>query len=62
MGYVGAYIVGLAFDFCVKFTALDAASLGYSTSVLLQGTRSVDPTTAEATKAELEAAGVHCLE
>jgi nicotinamidase/pyrazinamidase len=55
-------IVGLAFDYCVKFTALDAASLGYSTSVLLQGTRSVDPTTAEAIKAELEAAGVHCLE
>jgi nicotinamidase/pyrazinamidase len=55
-------IVGLAFDYCVKFTALDAASLAYSTSVLLQGTRSVDPTTAEATKAELEAAGVRCLE
>jgi nicotinamidase/pyrazinamidase len=53
-------IVGLAFDYCVKFTALDAASLGYATSVLLQGTRPVDPATAEATKAELEAAGVHC--
>lgn len=55
-------IVGLAFDYCVKFTALDAASLGYSTSVLLQGTRSVDPASAEATKAELEGAGVSCLE
>ena len=55
-------IVGLAFDYCVKFTALDAASLGYATSVLLPGTRSVDPTTSVATKAELEAAGVSCLE
>ena len=54
-------IVGLAFDYCVKFTALDAASLGYETTVLLQGTRSVDPATAEATIRELEAAGVSCL-
>ncbi len=53
-------VVGLAFDYCVKFTALDGASLGYATTVLLQGTRSVDPTTIEATTAELEAAGVRC--
>ena len=53
-------IVGLAFDYCVKFTALDAVSLGYETTVLLQGTRSVDPTAAEATISELEAAGC-CL-
>lgn len=53
-------IVGLAFDYCVKFTALDAASLGYATTVLLQGTRSVDPATVEATIRELESAGVRC--
>lgn len=53
-------IVGLAFDYCVKFTALDAVSLGFETTVLLQGTRSVDPTAAEATISELEAAGC-CL-
>ena len=53
-------IVGLAFDFCVKFTALDAASLGYQTSVLLQGTRAVDPAAFAPVKAELEAAGVSC--
>lgn len=51
-------IVGLAFDYCVKFTALDAASLGYETSVLTAGTRSVDPGSARATRAELEAAGI----
>ena len=56
------FLAGRATDYCVKFTALDAASLGYSTSVLLQGTRSVDPATAEETKAELEAAGVRCLD
>jgi len=54
-------IVGLAFDYCVKFTALDAVSLGYKTNVLLNGTRSVDATTADAVSAELEAAGVNCL-
>ena len=53
-------VVGLAFDYCVKFTALDAASLGYKTRVLLNGTRSVDPTTVESTVGELEAAGVNC--
>jgi len=53
-------IVGLAFDFCVKFTALDAASLGYQTSVLLEGTRPVDPAAFETTRAELEAAGIVC--
>jgi nicotinamidase/pyrazinamidase len=54
-------IVGLAFDYCVKFTALDAVSLGYETLVLLEGTRSVDPSKAEATRGELEAAGVSCI-
>ncbi|MEJ2057620.1 MAG: bifunctional nicotinamidase/pyrazinamidase [Desulfofustis sp.] len=56
----GVEIVGLAFDYCVKFTALDAASLGYNTAVLLQGTRPVDPAAAETVMAELEAAGVEC--
>lgn len=54
-------IVGLAFDYCVKLTALDAASLGYKTSVLLRGTRSVDPAAVDATRAQLQAAGVACL-
>ncbi|MGI9536480.1 MAG: bifunctional nicotinamidase/pyrazinamidase [Desulfocapsaceae bacterium] len=53
-------VVGLAFDYCVKFTALDAASLGYETRVLLQGTRPVNPAAAEATISELETAGVRC--
>lgn len=59
-GITAVEIVGLAFDYCVKFTALDAASLGYQTSVLLPGTRPVDPASFDAIKAELEAAGVVC--
>jgi nicotinamidase/pyrazinamidase len=37
------HIVGLATDFCVKDTAVDAAKLGYKTSVVMDGTRPIDP-------------------
>ena len=36
-------ICGLAFDYCVKFTALDSIELGYKTNILYNLTRSVDP-------------------
>lgn len=35
------YIVGLAYDFCVGYTALDAKSLGFTTYVVDDCTRSV---------------------
>jgi len=35
-------IVGLALDYCVKYTALDAANLGYVTCVHFNGTRAVN--------------------
>lgn len=35
-------VCGLATDYCVKATALDAVRLGYETSVLLDGIASVD--------------------
>lgn len=35
-------ITGLALDYCVAFSARDAASLGYKTSILLDATRSVE--------------------
>jgi nicotinamidase/pyrazinamidase len=34
-------IVGLALDYCVKATALDAVRLGFQTRVLLEGTKAV---------------------
>lgn len=34
-------VVGLALDYCVKATALDAVSLGFNTRVLLEGTKAV---------------------
>ena len=54
-------VVGLAFDYCVKATALDAASLGFQTRVLLQGTRSVEPSSEAQVLSELSESGVACI-
>lgn len=51
-------IVGLAFDYCVKYTALDSAKSGFKTNVILAGTRAVNPEEDDETKADLKAAGV----
>ena len=57
-GITSVDIVGLATDYCVKDTALDAAKDGYQTNVLLPLTAGVSPdTTAEAITA-MEQAGV----
>ena len=53
-------VVGLATDYCVKATALDAARLGYTTSLLTDAVAAVDLTPGDGTRAldEVEAAGV----
>ncbi len=60
-GIKGVDVVGLALDYCVKYTALDAASLGFTTRVLLQGTRAVNPDSLVDVLAELLDAGVVCV-
>jgi nicotinamidase/pyrazinamidase len=52
-------IVGLATDYCVKATALDAVALGFETEVLRGGIRAVDlvPGDGDRAIAEMEAAG-----
>ena len=37
------YLVGLAMDYCVKWTAIDARKLGFITYVVREGTKAVDP-------------------
>jgi nicotinamidase-related amidase len=37
------YVVGLALDYCVKCTAIDAAEEGFQTYVVREGTKAVDP-------------------
>lgn len=41
-GVDAVFIVGLATDYCVKFTAMDAAFLGYDTTVIADATRAVN--------------------
>lgn len=42
VGVTSLSVMGLATDYCVKFTVLDALQLGYPTRVLLEGCRGVD--------------------
>ncbi len=53
-------VVGLAADYCVKFTALDTIEFGFDTTVLKSGTRAVNlqPDDFEKSMKELNAAGV----
>jgi nicotinamidase/pyrazinamidase len=51
-------VVGIATDHCVRATALDAARIGFATTVLLDLTAAVAPGTRDAALQQLRAAGV----
>ena len=53
-------IVGLATDYCVKYTAIDAVGQGFETSVLLKGCRSVELNPGDVDRAidEMKSSGV----
>jgi nicotinamidase/pyrazinamidase len=55
------YVMGLATDYCVKWTALDAAALGFRVHLIEDGCRGVGlgPDDVSRALAELRAAGVH---
>lgn len=57
-------IVGLATDYCVKFTALDAKKLGFNVTVKLAGCRGVELNVGdiEAAIGEMKAAGINVVE
>jgi nicotinamidase/pyrazinamidase len=54
-------VTGLATDYCVKATALDAARLGFETAVLLDAMRPVELEPGDEQRAieEMSAAGIH---
>ncbi|MEZ4776041.1 MAG: bifunctional nicotinamidase/pyrazinamidase [Bacteroidia bacterium] len=54
------YVVGLATDYCVKYTALDARSLGFETVLVADACRGVNLSPNDSQKAieEMQAAGV----
>ncbi len=58
------FVMGLATDYCVKFTALDAVELGFRTHLILDGCRGVDLSPGDVDRAveELQKAGVHVTE
>lgn len=57
-------VCGLALDYCVKFTALDALSLGFRTTLIRDATRAVNlqPGDDERAVAELRAAGAEVID
>jgi len=56
-------LCGLALDYCVKFSALDAARLGFRTAVIVDATRPVDVNPGDGERAvdELRRAGVRII-
>lgn len=51
-------IVGLALDYCVNYSAQDAAKLGFKTTVLTNLCRAIDASTEAIARAEMAALGV----
>jgi nicotinamidase/pyrazinamidase len=63
-GVMDVFIAGLATDYCVKYTALDAVMLGFNTTVIVDACRGVEVQAGDTTRAieEMAAAGVHITE
>lgn len=63
-GVTDVTIVGLATDYCVKYTALDARLLGFNTTVVADACRGVEVQEGDTARAveEMAAAGVHITE
>ncbi len=62
-GVSGVVVCGLATDYCVVATALDAVALGFATALLLEGVRAVDLEPADGARAieRMAAAGVRLI-
>jgi len=57
------YIMGLATDYCVKYTALDARQLGFNTNIIIEGVRGVELNQGdcEASIDEMKKSGVNVI-
>jgi nicotinamidase/pyrazinamidase len=59
-GFTHLTIVGLAFDYCVRYSAEDAKILGFDVTVIERATRAIDlGGTAEATRQSFASRGIH---
>jgi nicotinamidase/pyrazinamidase len=63
-GVTAVHVLGLATDYCVRFTALDALGLGLDTSLLADGCRGVGLRQGDVARAlaEMRAAGAHIVQ
>lgn len=55
------FVVGLAADYCVKYTALGAQKEGFKTWVVGDVTKAVDPSSLEDVQKDYDAAGVNVI-
>ncbi|KXG45437.1 uncharacterized protein PGRI_039860 [Penicillium griseofulvum] len=60
-GVTDVFVVGLAGDYCVRATALDAVKTGFRSWVIEEGTKCVVPAGWDAIKKELATAGVSVI-
>lgn len=62
-GIEQVFVCGLALDYCVKFTALDAKSLGFDTFLIADATRAVNlrPEDGDRAISEMKEAGIKVL-
>jgi nicotinamidase/pyrazinamidase len=63
-GIKDVYLMGLALDYCVKYSALDARQLGLNTHVIVDGCRGIELETGDIRRAldEMKRAGAVLLE
>jgi nicotinamidase/pyrazinamidase len=63
-GVTEIFVCGLATDYCVRFSALDAVQLGFKTSVIEDASRGVNlrPDDAKDAVAEMKRAGVNIVQ
>lgn len=60
-GISSVVVVGVAFDYCVYNTSVDAAKFGFATTLIRDLTASVDPKNDADTEAKLASAGVFLM-
>ena len=62
-GIKDVYLMGLALDYCVKYSALDARHLGFNTHVILDGCRGIELESGDIDRAlnEMKSAGAVLL-
>jgi len=60
-GITDVYVAGLAADYCVRFTALDAQKHGFKTWVIGEATKAVDPLSLDEVYKGYDAVGVKVI-